>query len=58
MDGLDVVRVVISSCCSHSPWLDVVGYDLAAVGERFVADSALSALFGDFTVEQLAHLGW
>ena len=56
MDGLDVIGMIVASCCSHSPWLDVVGYDLAAVGERFVADSALSALLGNLPVEQLAHL--
>ena len=58
MYGLDVVRMVISSCCSHSSRLDVVGYDLAAVGKCLVADSALPALLGNLPVEQFAYLGW
>jgi len=50
--------MIVSSSCSHSPWLDVVGDNFIAVGKRVVADSALPALFGDLPVEQLAHLGW
>ena len=58
MYSLDVVRMIVSSCCSHSSWLDMVGDDFTAVGECFVADSALPALLGNLPVEQLAHLSW
>jgi hypothetical protein len=56
MQSLDVVRMIVASCRSHSSWLDVVGDDLAAVGKGFVADCALSALLGDLPIEQLPHL--
>lgn len=49
--------MIVSSCCSHSSWLDVVGDDLTAIGKGFVTDSALFALLGNLPVEQLAHLG-
>ena len=58
MYSLDVIRMIVSSCCSHSSWLDVVGNDFTAISKWFVADSALSALLGNLPVEQLAHLGW
>jgi len=50
--------MIVSSCCSHSSWLDVIRHDLTALGERFVADSAFPALFNDLPVEQSAHLRW
>ncbi len=58
MYSLDVIRMIVPSCGSHSSWLDMIGNDLAAVGKSLVADSALSALLGDLPAEQLAHLGW
>ncbi len=58
MHGLDVIRMIVASCCSHSPWLDVVGDYFAAVSKCFVTDTAFPALFGNLPVKQLAHLGW
>ena len=58
MYSLDVIRMIVPSCCSHSSWLDMVGNDFAAVGKWLVADSAFPALLGNLPVEQLAHLRW
>jgi len=46
-----VFGMTVTSCCSHSPWLDMVGDDLATFHKRAVADLALPALLGDFPVE-------
>jgi hypothetical protein len=58
MHSLDVIRMIVSSCCSHSSGFDMVGDDLAAVRKYFVADSAFAALLSYLPGKQLAHLGW
>jgi hypothetical protein len=58
MHGLDVFRMVISPASSHTFWLSVVRYDVAAVGKFVLANGAFSCLLYDFSVQQLSHLGW
>ena len=58
MHGLDVFRMVISPCSSHSFRMSVVRYDVAAVGKFMVANGALPGLLDDLSVEQLPHLCW
>jgi hypothetical protein len=47
--------MVVSSRPSHSSRIDVVGYDIAIVGEGHLANSTLSVLLNDFSIEQLPH---
>jgi hypothetical protein len=54
---LHIVGMVVSPCTAHSFGLDMVGYDLAAIGEGSVADRAFSVLLHDLTVQQLPHFG-
>ena len=58
MHGLDIVRMVVSARASHSFWLSVVRYDVAAVGKFVVANGALPRLLHDFPIEQFPHLCW
>lgn len=58
MHSLDVVRMIVPSCGSHSSGLDMIGNNLAAVCKSLVANSAFAALLGYFAIEQLTHLGW
>lgn len=55
--GLNIVRMIITSCPSHSPGLDMVGDDIGAVGEWLMANSAFAALFHDLAIQQLTYLG-
>src|ERR1700745_2120398 len=45
--GLDVLRMVVRR--------DVVGHDVAIVGERHLANSALPVLLNYFSIEQVPH---
>jgi hypothetical protein len=58
MRGLDIVRMVVSAGASHSFWLSVVRYDVAAVGKFVVANGTFPSLLDDLSVQQLPHLGW
>ena len=51
MDGLNIVRAVVSPGTSHAFGLDVVGNDFLAVSEALVTDSAVSLLRRDFLGE-------
>ena len=55
MNRLDVFRVIVSPCPSHSARTDVVGDDVAVVGERFLAESAYAILQSNLPVEELPH---
>ena len=57
MHGLDIVRMVVSAGASHSFWLSVVRYDVAAVVKFMVANCAFPGLLDDLSVQQLPHLG-
>ncbi|MGA6958504.1 MAG: hypothetical protein WBY38_03800, partial [Candidatus Acidiferrales bacterium] len=48
--------MVVSARSSHPSRINVVGHNVAIVGERYLTDGALPVLFGDFAVEQLPHL--
>jgi hypothetical protein len=52
---LNVLRMVVSSRPSHPSRINVVGHDVAIVGERHLADSALPVLLNNFSIEQLPH---
>jgi hypothetical protein len=56
MHGLDIVRMVISPGASHSFWLPVVRYDVAAVGKFVAANGTCPSLPDDLSVQQLPHL--
>jgi len=58
MNCLDVLKVVVSPSSSHAFGFDMVGDDLAVIGERLVADCAFPVLLHDFSVQQLPHLCW
>ena len=58
MHGLNIVRMVVSARASHSFWLSVVRYDVAAVGKFVVANGTFPSLLDDLSVQQLPHLGW
>jgi hypothetical protein len=55
MSSLDVVRMVISPCSSHSFGILVIGHDVAVVRKLFEADSADSVLLGDFPLQKFPH---
>ena len=38
VDGLNVLRMVVSPCPSHAAGIDVIGYDVAIVAELFIAE--------------------
>jgi len=56
VDRLNVFWVVVSPCSAHSTGIDMVGHDVAIVGELFMADGALAVLGHDLVVHQLSHL--
>ncbi len=58
MHGLDIVRMVVSAGASHSFWLSVVRYDVAAVGKFVAANGTFPSLLDDLPVQQLPHLSW
>jgi hypothetical protein len=55
MDSLNVFRMIVSPGASHAAGIDVVGDDVAVVGELFIADSALAVLGYNLLVHQLSH---
>jgi hypothetical protein len=55
---LHVIGMVVSPRSSHALGFDMVGHDLAAIGERCVANRTPPFLLDDLSIEQLAHLGW
>ncbi len=55
MNGLNVLRVVVSPCSSHSSGVNVVGYYVAVVGELFFAESTRTILHCDLPVEEFPH---
>jgi hypothetical protein len=55
VDGLDVVRVMISPRSAHAAGIDVVGHNVAVVRELFIADGALAFLDKNLPVKQLSH---
>jgi hypothetical protein len=56
VDSVDILWMVVSPRPSHSSRIDVIGYDVAVVGERHLTNCALPVLFDNFAVEQLPHL--
>jgi hypothetical protein len=55
MDSLDVFRMVVSPRSSHSSRMDMVGHNVAIVGEPLIAESAEAILCNDLPVEELSH---
>lgn len=55
VDSLNVVRMIVPPRSSHAAGMDVVGYDVAIIGEWFVAEGAYAILLGDLPVEELPH---
>lgn len=58
MRGLNVVRVVVAPGASHAFGVLMVGYDVAVVGELYMAERAFSSLFDNLAVHKLPHLCW
>ncbi len=56
MNGLDIVRMIVSPRSSHASGMDVIGHDVVVAGEGLQADGALSVLLDDLAIEQLPHL--
>ena len=55
MHRLDIIGVIVSPGSSHAAWVDVVGHDVAVVGEPHMAECVFLALLDNFAVEQLPH---
>jgi hypothetical protein len=53
--GLNIIRVIVSPRSSHAAGTDVVGHNIAVVGERFLAESAHTILQSNLPVEELPH---
>jgi hypothetical protein len=47
--------MVVSARSSHPSRINVVGYDVAIVGERHLANGALPVLLDYFSIEQFPH---
>ena len=56
MDGLNIVRAVVSPGTSHAFGLDVVGHNFVVIRKDCVADCTFPVLLADFSVQQLPHL--
>ena len=56
VDSLNVVRMIVTPRSSHPSWADVVRYDVAVVGEPFLAEGADAILRRNLSVHQLPHL--
>jgi len=54
---LNIVRMVVSPCSSHSFRILMVRHDVAVVRELFMADGTFLVLLHDLSVQKLAHLG-
>jgi hypothetical protein len=52
---LNVLRMVVSARSSHSSWINVVGHNIAVVGERHLANGASPVLLNYFSIEQFLH---
>jgi hypothetical protein len=48
--------MVVSPRSSHPSRINVVGHDIAIVGERHLANGALPVLFNNFPIKELPHL--
>jgi hypothetical protein len=57
MCRLDIVRMVIPPCSSHSFRILVVRDDVVVIREVLVADGAYPALLEDLSVQKFSHLG-
>jgi hypothetical protein len=57
MYRLNVVGMIVSPRSSHSTGIDVVGNDVAVVGEPFLAEGADAILRSNPSVHQFSHLG-
>jgi len=55
MDSLDVFRMIVSPCSSHTAGMDVVGYDVTVVGELSHTEGAFAVLSNDLPVEQFPY---
>ena len=55
MDRLNVIRMIVSPRSAHTAGMDMVGYDVAIVGEWFVTKGALATLGGNLPVEEFPH---
>jgi hypothetical protein len=58
MRSLDILGMVVSPRPFHSSRINVIGYDVAVIGECHLTDGTLPVLFDDFAAEQLPHLGF
>ena len=56
VNGLNVVRVIVSPSPVHAAGMDVVGHHVAVIGEPCITERAFSALGHDLPVEELPHL--
>jgi hypothetical protein len=56
MHRLNIVGMIVSPGSSHASWVDVIGHDVAVVGEFHIAECAFPALFDNLAVEQPPHL--
>jgi hypothetical protein len=52
---LNVLRMVVSARSAHPSRVNMIGHDVAIVGERYLANGALPVLLNYFSIEQFPH---
>ena len=55
MHSLDVGRVIVSPCSSHTFGIDMVWDNIRIVSKRYLADPTLASLFADLAIHQCSH---
>jgi hypothetical protein len=55
VDGLNIVRMIVSPGSSHAAGMDVVGHHVTVVRELPITESAFAVLGNDLPVEELPH---
>jgi hypothetical protein len=56
MHSLNVARVIVSPCSSHTLGIDMVWDNIRIVSKRYLADPTLASLFADLAIHQSSHL--
>lgn len=55
MDSLNVIGMIASPRSAHAAGIDIVGHNIAVIGELFFAEGTFTNLDDDLPVEKLPH---
>jgi hypothetical protein len=55
VDGLNIVRVIVSPSSAHAFGMDMIGYDVGVLGEFLLTKGANALLCHDLPVKQFPH---